>query len=56
MHHPLDEWKNGADNEEENGNIVELAMGEQPLWSDDTPLWHSIMQLQQIARMNDNLQ
>lgn len=38
VQHPLNKWCNGAQDEEEYEGVIELAMREQTLWSDDTPL------------------
>ena len=36
--YPLDQWCKGAEKEEEHEAVIELTIGEQSLWSDDTPL------------------
>jgi hypothetical protein len=40
MQCPLDHWRDDADQEEEHETVIEPAIGEQTLRSDDTPLLH----------------
>ena len=38
VNYPLDQWRKGTKEEEEHETMIELTMGEQPLWPDNTPL------------------
>jgi hypothetical protein len=41
VEYPLNNWRKDPDQEEKDETVIELAMGEQTLWSDDTPLHYA---------------